>query len=162
MCVCAYVGVHACIYQGLKPMLSVFLIHHPPYLWGMVSHWAWSLLVWLPSDLQGPICFYSASLRVWLQVSAAFFSHSLFSKGRFELGILRVAFWGMLISFIFAHWQDDAESGSSPRVSGYWLPNALLCIFQAESHFILFHPIFYNLLILFMCSLPAHAGLCFV
>lgn len=98
VCICGCACMHV---SG--PEADAECLHHPPYLWGMVSHWAWSLLVWLdwlPSDLQRPICFYSSSLRVWLQVSAAFFFHSLFSKGRFELGILRVAFWRVLISCI--------------------------------------------------------------
>lgn len=32
--------------------------------------------------------------------------------------------------------------------------------FKVESHLIIFHPYFYNLLMSFMCALPAHTGVC--
>lgn len=63
-----------------------------------------------------------------------------------------------------AHWYDCVSSWlfllqdiSNSCVSCYFLPNAF---FSVESHCIHFHPYFYNLLILFMCSLPAHTRVC--
>lgn len=85
-------------------------------------------------------------------------------KGGFELKILSVAFEGVLGSGIFhpLAGNPSSQNTASLCVSGYFLSNTLLGIFQAESHFILFLPVFCNLLILFMCSLTAHTGVCFV